>query len=159
MFNSVRINYCYLITMNVIYCFIDEYFFNLNNIIMRFISTRVHGYLDYIMGFALILAPWIFGFYQGGIASWVPIILGVSVILYSLFTDYELGASRSISMKTHLTIDLLGGFILAVSPWLFGFAEQVFWPHLIVGIAEMGAALMTKTVTEYDYQHQKAHTP
>ena len=112
---------------------------------MRFIETKTHGYLDYLMGIVLIAAPWILGFDRGGAETWVPVILGASMILLSLMTDYELGASRMISMRTHLTIDLLSGALLAASPWLFGFADYVSTPHLILGIAEMGAALMTKT--------------
>ncbi len=112
---------------------------------MRFIGTKTHGYLDYIMGALLIAAPWIFDFAANGAETWVPVILGAGVILYSLFTDYELGISRQLSMRTHLALDLAGGALLAVSPWLFGFADYVWTPHLILGLAEMGAALMTKT--------------
>lgn len=111
---------------------------------MRVIGTRAHGYIDYIVGVLLIAAPWIFKFYQGGAESWVPIVLGVSIILYSLLTDYELGMSRMISMRTHLALDVLGGIFLAVSPWLFGFADYIWEPHVIVGVLEMVVALMTK---------------
>jgi hypothetical protein len=111
---------------------------------MRFIPTKTHGYLDYIMGLVLIAAPWIFGFARGGAETWVPVLLAAAVIVYSLFTDYELGLMRRLSMRTHLALDLVGGILLAVSPWLFGFAEYVWAPHVIFGILEIGAALMTK---------------
>ena len=127
---------------------------------MRFIGTKTHGYLDYIMGALLIAAPWIFDFAAGGAETWIPVILGAGVILYSLMTDYELGASRQISMRTHLMLDLIGGALLAVSPWLFGFADYVWEPHLIFGIAEMGAALLTKRVpdTERTHHHHRTAT-
>lgn len=112
---------------------------------MRMIGTKTHGYLDYIMGLLLLGAPWIFGFAAGGAETWVPVALGAGVILYSLMTDYEMGAARTISMRTHLMLDLMGGALLAVSPWLLGFADTVWMPHLVFGIAEMGASLMTKT--------------
>jgi hypothetical protein len=117
---------------------------------MRFIPTSVHGVLDYLMGGLLILAPWLFGFYQGGIESWLPIILGAGVILYSLFTDYELGLVKSIGVPTHLTLDWLGGALLAVSPWLFGFSDLVVWPHVVLGLLEIGAALMTQKRPSYE---------
>ena len=112
---------------------------------MRFIPTKTHGYLDYIMGILLIAAPWILDFDRGGAETWVPVILGAGVIVYSLLTDYEMGASRTLSMRTHLTLDLLGGILLAASPWLFGFADYVSTPHVVLGIAEIAASLMTKT--------------
>lgn len=116
---------------------------------MRFIPTKVHGYLDYIVGLLLIAAPWLFDFANGGAETWVPVILGAGAIVYSLMTDYELGMSRSISMPTHLTLDLLSGIILAASPWLFGFADEVYGPHLILGLFEIGASLMTKRTPEH----------
>lgn len=100
------------------------------------------------MGALLIAAPWILGFARGGAETWVPVILGAGVILYSLFTDYELGAVRKLSMSTHLSLDILGGAILAVSPWLFNFDEYVYLPHLILGLAEIGAGIFTKKVPE-----------
>lgn len=113
---------------------------------MRFIPTRIHGMLDYGMGIILILAPWILGFADGGPEQWVPVVLGVSVILYSLITNYELGVVRVLSMPTHLGLDVAGGVVLALSPWLFGFADDVWLPHVIFGILEIGAGLMTRTV-------------
>ena len=111
---------------------------------MRFIETKTHDYLDYIMGLLLIAAPWLFDFALGGAETWIPVVLGIAMIGLALMTDYELGAMRKISMRTHLMIDLLSGALLAVSPWLFGFADEVWAPHLILGVLEMGASLMTK---------------
>jgi hypothetical protein len=114
---------------------------------MRFIPTRIHGMLDYLMGILLILSPWIFGFADAAneAAIWVPVVLGIAAILYSLFTDYEMGLVRSIPMPTHLILDIASGALLALSPWLFGFADEVFWPHLLVGLLEIGAGLTTHT--------------
>ena len=122
---------------------------------MRWIGTKTHGYLDYIMGMVLIAAPWLFGFARDGAETWVPVVLGAAVIIYSLLTDYELGMSPVISMRTHLMLDLAGGVLLAVSPWVFGFADYIWMPHLIFGILEVGAALMTKLVpgTERKFHH------
>jgi hypothetical protein len=127
---------------------------------MRWIGTKTHGYLDYIMGVLLIAAPWIFGFARDGAETWVPVILGAGTILYSLLTDYELGMTPTISMRTHLMLDLIGGVVLAISPWVFGFADYIWAPHLILGIFEIGAALMTKQVPATERrQHHHHHTP
>jgi hypothetical protein len=112
---------------------------------MKVINTKTHGYMDYIMGVVLIASPWLFGFARNGAETWVPVILGIATILYSLFTNYELGASRMISMRTHLVLDTVSGLLLAASPWLFGFADYVWQPHLILGIIELGAVLMTRS--------------
>ena len=111
---------------------------------LRVIPTKVHGVLDYLVGVLLLIAPWLFGFADGGIAQWLPVLLGAGVIAYSLVTDYELGVASVISVPAHLGLDIGGGILLALSPWLFGFADQVYWPHLIVGLIEIGTALMTQ---------------
>ena len=117
---------------------------------MRFLSTRVHGVLDYLVGALLIGAPWIFGFARGGAETWVPVVLGVAALLYSLFTDYELGLVRRLDMSVHLWLDALSGLLLAVSPWLFGFDQHVWIPHLVLGILEIGVASITNTIPGYE---------
>ena len=126
---------------------------------MKFISTKVHGVMDYMMGVLLIASPWIFGFADhNGMQLWTPVILGIMTIIYSLMTDYELGLSDNISMRTHLVIDFISGVLLAASPWLFGFADQVYLPHLILGIVELGAVLFT-TTTVGGHARLHHHTP
>lgn len=105
--------------------------------------------MDYLVGVLLIAAPWIFDFARGGAETWVPVILGIGAIVYSLMTNYEMGAAKMISMKTHLAFDFISGAFLAVSPWIFGFNEYVYLPHVIVGIVEMGTALMTDPIPQH----------
>jgi hypothetical protein len=114
---------------------------------MRFLPTRVHGFLDYIVGVALIAAPWIFQFSEYRAATVVPIVLGIGLILYSLLTDYELGLARVLPMAMHNLFDIVAGIFLAASPWIFGFADEsanVWVPHVIVGIAVIVLGLVTE---------------
>lgn len=106
---------------------------------MRFIPTKVHGILDYMVGIALILAPFLFGFSNvGGAAVIIPIVLGIGLIVYSLFTRYEWGPFKLIPMPVHLVFDIVASVFLALSPFLFGFVNNppnVWLPHVIVGVA------------------------
>jgi SPW repeat len=110
---------------------------------MQIIPTRIHGVIDYAVALLLIVAPWLFGFAGTGAAQWVPVLLGLGTIAYSLCTDYELGALRAIPMPTHLAIDATGGLFLLVSPWLFGFAEVIAWPHVLVGLSEIAVVALS----------------
>jgi hypothetical protein len=112
---------------------------------MRFISTRVHGMMDYLMGVLLIISPYLFGFATGGAKQWLPIVLGLTLLMQSVLTRYELGLMPVIAMPLHLGLDIASGLLLAASPWLFGFADQVFWPHVILGLIEIGTACCTET--------------
>jgi len=104
----------------------------------KFIPTKVHGVLDYVVAIALFFAPMIFGFANiGGPAVIIPMVLGVGLFLYSLFTSYEWGVFKLISMPYHLVFDVLASLFLAASPFLFGFNDEalnVWLPHVVVGL-------------------------
>jgi hypothetical protein len=115
---------------------------------MRFLPTRIHGFVDYLWGILLVPMPHLAGFADNEAATWVAWIFGAAAILYSLATDYELGLVRLIPMRAHLGLDGLAGAILAASPWLFGFADRVRWPHLAFGLFSVAASLITRTRAE-----------
>ncbi|SDL14360.1 hypothetical protein SAMN05421823_104485 [Catalinimonas alkaloidigena] len=115
---------------------------------MRFIPTTWHGVLDYMTGAFLIAAPWIFDFARGSYETWIPVVLGIGAIGYSIFTRYELGLVQALPMRTHLWLDGISGGFLATSPWFFDFADYVYLPHVLLGIFEIGAALFTYTVSD-----------
>jgi hypothetical protein len=124
---------------------------------MRFLSTRVHGMLDYLMAAVLVAAPWLLGFARGGAETWVPVALGVALAAYSLATDYELGVMRRIQMPLHLWLDAGAGLLLAVSPWLLNFDQHVWVPHVALGVLAIGAAFLTDTIP--GYERRGARTP
>lgn len=130
---------------------------------MRFISTRVHGMMDYVLGLLLIAAPWVIGFADGGAETWVPVILGAGMIVYSLMTAYEAGVVPMLSMPAHLGLDAAGGLLLLVSPWIFQFAEMIWWPHVLFGLIELGTVALTETVPRHLPHHgsvrREHHTP
>lgn len=125
--------------------------------IMRFIPTRFHGILDYIVGLVLIMAPWLFNFSDNNYATWIIVIAGIVVLAQTIFTDFEVGLVRKIPMQTHLMMDFGIGVILALSPWMFGFADQVYIPHLVAGIFSILASLTTHRVPSHSYK--KIHSP
>src|SRR4051812_13538646 len=111
---------------------------------MKIIPRQIHGILDYVVGIILILSPRLFGFSYGGAEQSVPVTLGWATVVYSLLTKYELGALKVIPFRVHLILDLLSGLFLAASPWLLGFADRVWGPHLAFGILEIGVVAMTR---------------
>lgn len=132
---------------------------------MRFIPTKLHGLLDYASAGLFIASPWLFGFAfdphsnlaESVAAQWIPVFVGVGVFFYSIFTDYELGLVRRLPMRVHLTADLwFAGVFLAASPWVFGFADRVYLPHLLLGLFSVAAGLLTKKVPA-DSSHRVHH--
>ena len=115
---------------------------------MRFIPARIHGIVDYPWGLLIAASPWLFGFADGSAAQWMPVLLGGGIVLMNLLTDYEPGLVRIIPVSVHLVVDALGGALLAVSPWVFGFADRTYLPHLILGLAEVALSIFTRTRAE-----------
>ena len=129
---------------------------------MRFIPTKFHAPLDYIVGVALIAAPWIFQFSDVTAAAAVSIVLGIGLIVYSLFTNYELGVWKVAPMAVHNLIDVVAGGFLAASPWIFGFADEstnVWVPFVVVGLAAVFLGLTTVQKGGYSYRKSSTPTP
>ena len=116
---------------------------------MRFIPTKIHGVIDYAAGLLFIASPWLFGFANGEAAQWVPIVVGLTALVTSLLTDYELGVYKVVAMPLHLTLDVAEGLVLIASPWVFGFADYAHWPHVIFGLLAISAGLFTRKIA-YD---------
>lgn len=126
---------------------------------MRFIPTTFHAPLDYIVGVVLIAGPWIFRYSDSSAATAISIVLGSGLIAYSLFTNYELGVWKVAPMAVHNLIDIVAGSFLALSPWLFGFADEsanVWLPHVVVGLA---AVFLGLTTVQRGYSYHRAEHP
>ena len=129
---------------------------------MRFIPTRFHAPLDYIVGAVLIAAPWIFQFSEHGAATAISIVLGIGLIAYSLFTNYELGVWKVAPMAVHNLIDIVAGALLAASPWIFGFADEgtnAWVPFVVIGVAAIFLGLTTKQLGGYRYGKRSVDGP
>jgi len=116
---------------------------------MKIINRKLHAVLDYITGVLLIAAPWLFNFEDVNSAKWVAICVGAMILVMSFITDYEGGGKKILSMSTHLTIDVITGLFLAASPWIFGFNDTIYLPHLIVGLFEVVAGLCTEKESQH----------
>src|SRR4051812_1855746 len=106
-----------------------------------------HACLDYIVGLATLASPWIFGFNDiSSTATQVMVAVGLVVLGLSLLTDYPLGLIKAVPFKVHGTLETLGGIMLLISPWIFGYVNQsqiatVY--AVITGIIWLGVVAIT----------------
>ena len=104
--------------------------------------------LDYPTGLLLIAAPVLFGFTDAGPAAVaIPVALGVMILLQSLITNYELSLVNLLPLVMHLAADVVGGVVLATSPFLIGFADQgvnAWLPHVVVGLGLILSGVLTQ---------------
>lgn len=105
--------------------------------------------LDYLVGVLLIFAPALLGLGSGP-ESRVLVVLGVAAIVYAVLTRYELGAVRVLPFRGHLGLDLVHAAILTSSPWVLGFAERVWAPHLVLGLMEFGVVALSQRFSPVD---------
>lgn len=116
---------------------------------MRFISTNVHGVLDYLFGVALIAMPWLMNISVGGPETWVPGFLGASVIFYSVITRYEWGLWPMMELRVHLIFDVWVGATLIFNSIYFGFYDEFSrLPFVGMGIVAIAGGLLTKKEAE-----------
>jgi hypothetical protein len=113
---------------------------------MRFIPTMLHGVADYIVGLLVIGLPFFLGLQDT--PRTVLVVLGVIVILYSLATDYELGAVRFLRIRFHLLLDGLFGAAMLISPWLFNFPVDSRWPVYVIGVLALVLTMTTQIRAE-----------
>ena len=104
--------------------------------------------LDYPTGLLLIAAPFVFGFANAGAAAVaIPVALGVMILLQSLITNYELSLLNILPLPMHLASDVVGGVVLATTPFLVGFADEgtrAWLPHVVVGLGLIASGLLTQ---------------
>lgn len=115
---------------------------------MKFITSKVHTIIGLIVGVLLLFAPSLFGFSDNATANIVTMGAGIFIILSELITTSRMSPIKLVPMRVHVILDYLTGALILVSPWLFGFAEEVTIPHVIVGILVIGYAAMTNPDVE-----------
>lgn len=120
----------------------------------RFVPKRLHGYLDFLTVGLLVVGPELFGVKNSRPSAMPARVFGLGVGVMSALTDYgpkhdvlEFGGPRTVSMRTHLIADAVGGISVGVAPWLTGSWRKGwnYWaPQLLVMSSETFFALTTK---------------
>ena len=99
-------------------------------------ARRWQDQLILLLGLWFFITPWVFGYPIPSPQAWTAFISGAVIALLAVFDLY----------KTYfwaVTINLLLGIWVAVSPWVLGLSGDVelTWNSLIVGVAVAVLAL------------------
>jgi hypothetical protein len=110
-----------------------------------FISTKVYGVLNYMLALTLIVSPWLFKLVDiSSAALFLPMYIGWLQLIMAIFCKNETGFIKQFPMTIHSVLDVLMGFVLMVSPWLYTFSSKAFWPELLLGGLLMSLGLFNK---------------
>ena len=108
------------------------------------ISTKGHGFLDYMTAGLLVTLPRALGWSDG-----VTRLLDASAattVVYSLLTRYELGVVKALPMKAHLAIDAVqAGALIGASAFLEDEDPEVRATLATLGVFELGVTALSRT--------------
>lgn len=122
---------------------------------LRFISTKVHGYIDYLTAAIIPLLPRTFGWSRQVTRLHDVIVTGTTAS--SFLTNYEMGGLRVLPMKAHLTLDAaVGGLLLTSAAVLKDEAPSARAVMAGLGLFSLAMALMTETQSRPERQQRRA---
>lgn len=104
---------------------------------MRFISARLHGYLDIVFIALFLIGPLVFGL--GGTPLVISILLAAVLVILMLVTGYPLGVTKRITLFAHGLVELAMAIFVALLPRLDGYspgspARRFYW-GMAIGLA------------------------
>ena len=112
---------------------------------MRFVTKRIHAYLDYPVAMALIALPFVLGLgNSNSLALQLSVGTGIAAFILTLLTDHQLGAYRIIPYKGHLAIDALVGLVFVIAPFGFSFRGVDAYYYWIIGGAVLTVVRLQK---------------
>ncbi|WP_366869385.1 hypothetical protein [uncultured Tateyamaria sp.] len=97
----------------------------------RFMTQRMHAYIDYPVALGLIVMPFVLG--VGMTNAWafaLSVVTGLAALVLTALTDHETGLLPVLSYKFHLAVDAVVGATFVAAPFLFGFVgldALYFW--------------------------------
>lgn len=89
---------------------------------MKFITKRIHAFLDYPVALALIILPFILELGASTtLALKLSVATGIAAFFLTLVTDHHLGVFKVVSYKMHLMVDFIIALIFIIAPFAFSF--------------------------------------
>lgn len=86
---------------------------------MKFLSPRLHGYLDYGVVLIFLAAP---TFGLSGVPAFIAYSLAVVHLGVTLLTAFPLGLAQVLPFRLHGMIEFVVSFALIALPWVLGFS-------------------------------------
>lgn len=106
----------------------------MNDTTHRAIGPYIDG-ANLVLGAVLFISPWLFGFAAQSSAAWNAwicgfVVAGLAIAALVSFAEWEEWINAAL------------GLWIAVSPWVFGFADLAgaLWSHAVLGLVIAGLA-------------------
>ncbi len=113
---------------------------------MKFVTKRVHAFLDYPVAIALFALPLLLGLGETNpLALYLSVATGVAALLLTLLTDHHLGVYKVIPYQWHLYIDFAVGIVFVIAPFIFTFQGMDAYYYWINGGAVLTVVSLHKS--------------
>jgi hypothetical protein len=84
---------------------------------LRFVTRKVHAYLDYPVAVSLIALPFVLGLgVSNPLAKWLSVVTGVAAFVLPVLTNHELGIIKVLPFRFHLAVDRMVGVTFVLAP-------------------------------------------
>ena len=111
-----------------------------------YISTKTYGFFNYLLAIVMIASPWLFGFqHQHGVSLLLPLYLGWLQLIMAIFGNHELGFVKVFPVSMHCFLDVVFGFFLLSTPFIYGYTYEVWVPQFCFGLLMFIFGLYTRT--------------
>lgn len=112
---------------------------------MKFVTKRMHAFLDYPVALALIILPFILGLgTTNPLALQLSVVTGIAALILTILTDHHLGIFKVVSYKLHLIVDFAVAVVFILAPFVFGFEGIDAWFYWINGAAVLTVVSLHK---------------
>ncbi len=119
---------------------------------MKFITKKIHAFLDYPVAIALIVLPFTLGLGSSNpIALYLSVATGIAAFVLTLLTDHHLGMVPVISYKMHLIVDFAVAIVFILAPFIFSFKGLDAYFYWINGIAVLTVVSLHKPAVAEAY--------
>ncbi len=108
---------------------------------MKFLTPRIHGYLDYLTVLIFFLAPLLLGL--EGLSAGISYALAVIHLLMTVLTDFSLGFAKMIPFKKHGWVETVVGPIVLLLPFIVGLYETARTFYIAMGAIIIIVSLLT----------------
>ena len=89
---------------------------------MKFITKKIHSYLDYPVAISLIALPFLLGLGESNpIAFYLSVVVGIAALILTILTDHQTGLFPVISYRLHLLVDGAVAILFVLAPFIFSF--------------------------------------
>ncbi len=112
---------------------------------MKFVTKKIHAFLDYPVAIALMALPFLLGLGSANpIALQLSVATGIAAFVLTVLTDHQLGIYRVIPYRFHLTVDFLVALVFIAAPFVFSFKGIDAYYYWINGAAVLTVVSLHK---------------